>query len=125
MKTQFTVALSMITGIAIGAVAIQGLHAQAKPPVYTITEIQITNNDAYVKEYVPIAQANIRAAGGKILAGGPGTSLEGAPPATRIAIQSWDSLQQAQAWRNGAEYKKAREIGDKYAKFRAFAVEGQ
>ena len=124
MKTHLTVALSMITGIAIGAVAVQGLHAQAKPPVYTISEIQITNNDAYVKEYVPIAQASIRAAGGKILAAGPGTSLEGAPPATRITVQSWDSLQQAQAWRNGAAYKKAREIGDKYAKFRAFAVEG-
>jgi uncharacterized protein (DUF1330 family) len=124
MKTHFIAALSMITGIAIGAVAIQGLHAQAKPPVYTISEIQITNNDAYVKEYVSIAQASIRAAGGKILAGGPGTSLEGAPPATRITIQSWDSLQQAQAWRNGAAYKTAREIGDKYAKFRSFAVDG-
>jgi len=124
MKTHLTVALSMITGIAIGAVAVQGLHAQAKPPVYTISEIQITNNDAYVKEYVPIAQASIRAAGGKILAAGPGTSLEGAPPETRITIQSWDSLQQAQAWRNSAAYKKTREIGDKYAKFRAFAVDG-
>jgi uncharacterized protein (DUF1330 family) len=124
MKTHLTVALSMITGIAIGAVAVQGLHAQAKPPVYTISEIQITDNDAYVKEYVAIAQASIRTSGGKIIAGGPGTSLEGAPPATRITIQAWDSLQQAQAWRNGAAYKKAREIGDKYAKFRAFAVEG-
>src|SRR5882757_8426148 len=65
MKTHLTVAFSMIIGIAIGAVAVQGLHAQAKPPVYTGSEIQITNNDAYVKEYVPIAQASIRAAGGK------------------------------------------------------------
>ena len=124
MKTHFIVALSMITGIAIGAVAIQGLHAQAKPPVYTVSEIQISNNDGYIKEFVPVATESIRAAGGKPLAGGPGTSLEGAPPATRITIQSWDSLQQAQAWRSGAAYKKAREIGDKYAKFRAFAVEG-
>jgi len=35
----------------------------------------------------------------------------------------WDSLEKAKAWRSGAEYKKAREIGDKYAKFRATAVE--
>ena len=52
------------------------------------------------------------------------TSLEGAPPAPRVAIQMWDSLEAAQKWRGSAEYKKAREIGDKYAKFRAFAVEG-
>ena len=80
----------------IGAVAVQGLHAQAKPPVYTVSEIQITNLDAYLKEFAPVAQASIRAAGGKFLAGGPGTSLEGAPPATRVTIQMWDSLEKAQ-----------------------------
>jgi heme-degrading monooxygenase HmoA len=48
----------------------------------------------------------------------------GTPPAPRIAIQQWDSLDAAKAWRNSAEYKEARKIGDKYAKFRAFAVEG-
>jgi uncharacterized protein (DUF1330 family) len=124
MKTRYTVALSMLAGATLGAAAVQGLHAQAKPPVYTVSEIQITNLDAYLKEYAPIAQASIKAAGGKILAGGPGTSLEGAAPATRVTIQMWNSLEQAKAWRNGADYKKAREIGDKYAKFRAVAVEG-
>ncbi|MBV8137898.1 MAG: hypothetical protein JO121_20070, partial [Deltaproteobacteria bacterium] len=77
MKTHYTVALAMTAGFALGAVAIHGLHAQAKPPVYTVSEIQITNLDAYLKEYAPVAQASIRAAGGKLLAGGPGTSLEG------------------------------------------------
>jgi hypothetical protein len=38
MKTRYTVALSMLSGIAIGAVAIQGLHAQATPKAYTVTE---------------------------------------------------------------------------------------
>jgi uncharacterized protein (DUF1330 family) len=114
----------MLAGAALGGAAIQGLHAQAKPPVYTVSEIQITDLDAYLKEFAPVAQASIKAAGGKVLAGGPGTSLEGAPPATRVTIQMWDNLEKAKAWRNGAEYKKAREIGDKYAKFRAIAVEG-
>ena len=52
------------------------------------------------------------------------TSVEGAPPTKRVAIQVWDSMEKIQAWRNSADYKKAREIGDKYAKFRAFTVEG-
>ena len=46
MKTHFTVALAMLTGIALGAVAVQGLHAQSKPTVYLITEIDVTNPEA-------------------------------------------------------------------------------
>src|SRR6266550_1096892 len=91
MKTRYTVALSMLAGAALGSAVLQGLHAQAKSPVYTVSEIQITNLDAYLKEFAPVAQASIKAAGGKFLAGGPGTSLEGAPPATRVTIQMWDS----------------------------------
>ena len=64
MRTQYTVALSMLAGIGIGAVVVQGLHAQAKPPVYYIAEIDVTNPDAYAKEFAPRAQATIKAAGG-------------------------------------------------------------
>jgi hypothetical protein len=32
MKTHYTVALSICAGLAIGAAAVQALHAQAKPP---------------------------------------------------------------------------------------------
>lgn len=31
----------MLAGIAIGAVAIQGLHAQAKPKAFVITETEV------------------------------------------------------------------------------------
>jgi uncharacterized protein (DUF1330 family) len=125
MKTHFTVAIAMIAGFGLGAVAIEGLHAQGKPPVYTVVEIDVTNVEAYTKEYAPLAQAAIKNGGGKLLAAGQKvTSFEGTPPKPRVAIHVWDSLEKAQAWYNGAEYKKAREIGDKYAKFRAFAIEG-
>ena len=125
MKTNYKVAIALVAGAAIGGAAIQGLHAQAKPPVYTVTEIDVTNIEAYTKEYAPLAQASIKKSGGKLLAAGQKvTSLEGTPPKPRVAIQVWDSLEQVQAWRNSAEYKDARKIGDKYAKFRAFTVEG-
>jgi uncharacterized protein (DUF1330 family) len=125
MKTRYTVALSMIAGAALGATVIHGLHAQAKPPVYSVAEITVTNLDAYLKEYAPLAQAGIRNSGGKLLAAGQTvTSIEGAPPANRVAIQQWESIDKLRAWRNSAEFKKAREIGDKYAKFRTFVVEG-
>ena len=124
MKTYSTVVLSVLAGIAVGAVAVEGLHAQAKPPVYLVSEIDVTNVDAYVKEYAPLAQASIKKAGGKLLAASLKVSpIEGTPP-KRVAIQVWDSLDQIQAWRNGADYKDSRKIGDKYATFRSYAVEG-
>jgi uncharacterized protein (DUF1330 family) len=125
MKTRYTVTFAMLAGFGLGAVAVQGLHAQAKPPIYYVAEIDVTNIDAYTKEYAPLAQASIKAAGGRLLAAGQNvTSIEGAPPTKRVAIQVWDSTDKIQAWRNSAEYKKAREIGNKFAKFRAFTVEG-
>jgi hypothetical protein len=78
MKTRYTVALSMIAGAALGGAAIQGLHAQAKPPVYYVAEIEVTNPDAYAKEYAPKAQALIKAAGGKLLAVGGAAAAGGA-----------------------------------------------
>ena len=125
MKTRYAVALAVVVGFGLGAITVQSLHAQAKPPVYQISEIDVTNQEAYVKEYVPRVQATIKAAGGRLLAaGGKVTAFEGAPPKSRIAVSVWDSLEKLQAWRNSAEYKEARKTGDKYAKFRAFAVEG-
>ena len=79
----------------------------------------------WTKDYSPKAQALIKESGGRVLAAGQNvTSLEGEPPKKRVVIQVWDSMDKIQAWRNSAEYKKAREIGNKHAKFRAFTVEG-
>ena len=122
----------MLAGVAVGAVAIQGLHAQGKPAVYLVTEIDVTNPEAYGKEFAPKAQASIKAAGGRQIAiggsGGAGargiTPLEGAAPPKRAVIQQWDSMEALLAWYNGAEYRAALEIGKKYATFRRYAIEG-
>ena len=125
MKTQYAMALTLLAGVAIGAGAVQGLHAQAKPPVYVVTEIDITDLSAYMKDYAPLAQATIKSAGDTRLAAGQNiTVFEGAPPKGRVAINRFDSLEQVKAWRDSAEYKEARKIGDKYATFRSFAIEG-
>jgi uncharacterized protein (DUF1330 family) len=125
MKTQYSVPLAMVAGIGVGAAAVQTLHAQATPPIYRIAEIQVTDVDAYTKEFAPKAQAALKNAGGRFLAAGQKvTALEGEPPKTRVTIQVWESLEKMKAAYDSAEYKEARKIGDKYAKFRAFAVEG-
>jgi len=125
MKTPYAVAVAVAAGFGLGAVAVHGLHAQAKPPVYYIAEIEVTNLDAYTREYAPKAQAIIRAAGGRFLAAGQNvTSIEGDRPKPRVAITVWDSMEKIQAWRNSAEFKENRKLGDQHAKFRAFTVEG-
>lgn len=124
MRTHYTVALALLAGFGLGAITIQGIHAQGKPPVYTVTEIDVTNVDAYMKEYTPVVQPIIKKAGGKLLAASlKVTALEGTAP-KRVAINVWGSLEAAQALYNSAEYKAAQQIGSKYAKFRRYAVEG-
>ena len=132
MKTYITVSCAMLAGMAIGGFAVQGLHAQAKAPVYLITEIDVSNPDAYGKEFAPKAQATIKAAGAKfILIGGAGgagskpiTAVEGTPP-KRVAIQQWESMEAMNKWYTSADYQEALTIGKKYATFRRYAVEGQ
>ena len=114
----------MLAGVAIGGLAVQGLHAQAKPPVYTVTEIDVQNVDAYVKEYVPVVQPLIKKGGGTLLAASlKVTAMLGTAP-KRAAINRWDSLEAAQAFYNSPDYKAAEAIGNKYATFRRYAVEG-
>jgi uncharacterized protein (DUF1330 family) len=124
MKTYYTVGLSMLAGIGIGAAVVQTVHAQAKPPVYVVTEIDVTNVDAYTKEYVPVVRPILAKSGGKLVAVSQNpTTLEGGAQTSRVAINVYESLEKAKASREGAEYKEARKIGDKYAKFRAYVVE--
>ena len=124
MNAKYKMTLAVLAGAALGAAAVQGLHAQAKPPVYTVTEIDVQNVDAYVKEYVPVVQPILKKGGGTLLAASlKVTAMLGTAP-KRVAINRWDSLEAAQALYDSAEYKAAQAIGDKYATFRRYAVEG-
>jgi uncharacterized protein (DUF1330 family) len=125
MNTHYTMTLAVLAGFGLGAVAVQGLHAQAKPPVYQVVEIDVLDQEAYSRDYVPRAQAAIKAAGGKFLAaGGKTTTIEGEPPKSRVVIQQWDSLEKVQAYRSSAAFKDLLPLRDKLAKFRSFVVEG-
>jgi uncharacterized protein (DUF1330 family) len=98
MKTRYTVALSMIAGAALGAAAIQGLHAQAKPKAYSISELE-TIDAAAQKVFTPLAQAAVKAGGGRALNTGGGriVALDGTAP-KRVVINEWDSLEQAETF---------------------------
>jgi uncharacterized protein (DUF1330 family) len=131
MNRYVTVGLSMLAGAVLGGAAIATLHAQAKPPVYYIAEIDVTNPEGYGKEYAPKARAMIEAAGGHFVAiGGAADAgaketvvFDGQPP-KRFNIQVWSDMAKLKAWRASSDYQALRKDGDQYAKFRAYAVEG-
>jgi uncharacterized protein (DUF1330 family) len=132
MYRHITIGLGMIASAAVGAAAVQSLHAQAKPPAYLIGVIDVSNAEAYGKEFAPKAQTTIKAAGGRFVAiGGTGgalasrqvTALDGEAP-KRAVIIAWDSLEKAKAWYNSPEYQEVLKTGQKYAKFNTFVIEG-
>ena len=118
--------LALFGGVAIGGVAVHGLHAQTKPIAYVIAEIDVTNQEAFTKEYVPLATKALSDGGSgyKRVAVGKIVSIEGAAPKPRVVINSFDNMDKALAAFNSPAYKEARKIGDKYASsFRVIAVE--
>jgi uncharacterized protein (DUF1330 family) len=131
MKTHHAIALAIVSAVGSAAL-VQGLHAQGKPPVYLITEIDVTNAEKYSQEFAPKAQATIKAAGGKfVVIGGtagagakPINNMEGTPP-KRITVQAWESAEALKKWYDGADYQDALKIGRQYATFRRYSVEGQ
>src|SRR6202047_2589842 len=64
MKTNYKIAIALVAGAAIGGAAIQGLHAQAKPKAYIVTESDILDAAA-AAAYSPRSQAAQKAAGGR------------------------------------------------------------
>jgi uncharacterized protein (DUF1330 family) len=124
MTSTLKLAAAALSGAAVGAFGIQMLHAQAQPPVYQITLQDVSNAEALTKEFVPLARETIKKHGGKVLGSGAPIMLDGAAPAKRVVVNQWPSIEVAKAWYSSAEYQKAREIGNKYAKFTVLLVEG-
>ena len=125
MRTHYALTLSLLAGIAVGATAVQKLNAQAKPKGYAVVEIDVSNEDPYMKEYAPTAGKALTDAGGKYLArGGKVVGIDGDAPKKRVVILEFENLDKAQAAFASAPYRENRKIGDKYAKFRIFAIEG-
>ena len=111
MNSKYKMTVAVLIGAALGAAAVQGLHAQAKPPVYTVTEIDVNNVDGCMKEYVPVVQPIIKKGGGTLLVASlKVTATIGTAP-KRVAINRWDSLEAAQALYNSRDYKAAEAIG--------------
>jgi uncharacterized protein (DUF1330 family) len=98
MKARSKIALVMVGSFALGAAAVQSLHAQATSPGYAIVEVNVTDKDGYTKEFLPLAVKEIEAGGGKyIVRGGNPVTLQGTPPASRVVVLQFASVDKAQS----------------------------
>jgi uncharacterized protein (DUF1330 family) len=124
MKSNYKIAIALITGVAIGGAAIQGLHAQAKPKAYIVSETETLDATAQAA-YSPLIRSAQTAAGGRSFrtAGGRVVAVDGAAP-KRVGISEWDSLEQAQAFLNSKAFKDLAPQRDKGLKtVRRYIVE--
>jgi uncharacterized protein (DUF1330 family) len=126
VKTNYKVTIALAAGVAIGGAAVEGLHAQAKPPAYVVSEIDVIDKDAYAKVFVPLAVSALKESGRKQLAAGGRTlAISGEPPKSRVVLSVFENLEKAQEAYTSPAYLEARKVGDKYAKLRIFVVEGK
>jgi uncharacterized protein (DUF1330 family) len=128
MQVNTKIGLTLLAGVAIGAVAVEVLHAQATPPSYVVTDIaEISDPEGFkVVSQRPQAEAaaRVQQAGGRYITSTDKiTALDGAPP-KRMIIIAFDSLEKAQAFNNSQGQKEINAIRTKTTKSRSFIVQG-
>ena len=114
-----------LVGAGIGAVSMDTLRAQAKPPAYAIAEVTVKDRDPYMKEFLPARAKAIHDAGGTyIVRGGDPKTVAGKPPGQRIIVVQFENMDKLIAFTQSAGFKDSEAIGEKYAKIRIYGVEG-
>jgi len=124
MKSYLGLGLAMLAGAACGALAVDGLHAQATPHAYAIVDISEVTDPALFKTLLPKAGPAMAAFGGKFIVRTENvTALDGVPP-KRFVVLAFDSVDKAKAWNDSAAQKEVNEIRLRSTKSRTFVVEG-
>jgi uncharacterized protein (DUF1330 family) len=99
-------------------------NVEERMAAYVIAEITVTDPDAY-EQYKPLAGASVAAHGGTYeVRGGTLEPLEGEPPAGRVVVLRFDSLDAAREWYESDEYQAALPLRQAAANSRVFIVEG-
>ncbi len=124
MKAHYAVALAVVTGFGLGAVAVQGLHAQAKPPAYLLAEVQVTDPDTW-KQYIAALPGTLAPYKTRTLARANPVALDNsAPPAGSLVIIAFNNMEDVKAFWNSPAYQAIIPLREKSAKTRVYAVEG-
>lgn len=124
MNRTLTLGLGVLLGAALGAAAVNGLHAQGKTPgAYAILDISEVVDAAAMKSIVAKASASVKAGGGEYLARTDKiAALNGVPP-KRVVILAFDSTDAAKAWYNSPAQQEINAMAEKALKQRWYVVD--
>ena len=88
MNTKSKIVIAAVAGAALGAAAMQGLHAQAKLKAYSVSEAEQIGT--VPPDYLPTVRKAIEAAHGRALRtlNGRVVSIEGAPAPKKTGSSS-------------------------------------
>ena len=125
MKANRKLAIAVIAGVAAGGAIMQGLHAQAKPPVYVVVDIFDVTDPEGFKAIPPLSgPETLTPFGGRyIIRTDKVTALDGTPP-KRFVVIAFESVEKAKAWKASASSKEVDAIRDRTTKSSQFLVEG-
>jgi uncharacterized protein (DUF1330 family) len=126
MKSILKITAAVASGLLVGGGAVQMLHAQSKPPTFVVAEITVKDLEGYEMNFLKPAQKTIAEHGGKYLAGGfnKTVSLTGSEPPNRVVILQFANIYAVKSWRQEGEADLESNVGNKYAAFRVYSVEG-
>jgi len=124
MNTNSKIALAVVAGAALGATAMQGLHAQANLKAYSVAELELLNPGVQ-PTFLTAAREAITAAHGRSLrtVAGRVVSKEGTPP-QHLALVEWDNADDAVAFYQSKAWADLAAERDKFEKvIRRYVVE--
>ena len=119
-------ALSLLAGVPLGGLSVQGLHAQAKLKAYSIGEIIPVAGATISPSYLAAARKALADAGGRSMGTLKGRIFhaEGEAPPIGVAMTEWDSADAARAFFQSSVWKDLAPEGEKTAKtVRRYIVE--
>ena len=126
MNQRIALGLAMLAGVAIGAVAVDGLKAQNKAPgAYAVIDIsEVTDPDTFTKQLLPKATPAMAAFGGQFIVRTEKiVGIDGTAP-KRFVVIAFDSVDKAKAWDNSPAQKEVDALRAKSTKSRSFIADG-
>ena len=89
---------------------------------YLIAETREVRDPELMKEYVARAVADSEAAGGRVVAMGPGETLEGDWNPERLVVVEFDSMAALRAWYDAPSYRELAAMRQKACESRLVIV---
>jgi uncharacterized protein (DUF1330 family) len=126
MRSQYALALALLSGFGLGAFAVGGLHAQGTAAgAYAIVDITQINDPDTFKTLLPKEAQAVAAFGGRFVTRTNYiTALDGVAP-LRFVIIAFDSVGKAQNWNDSAAQTEINAIRTKSTQSRSFIVEAE